>query len=169
MLCILLQSGTLSAWTEIQTIAESVAAIGIVFTLFYSLWSFHRTLRDSYYAELDRVYFELLKITLERPWLMDFATAPDPGRQREYDAYAFMVWNFMETIVDRCAGNKTLRSTWYPIIAAENALHRKWFDLPENRCKFKQDFCRFIEKHYPVIQERAADNPGRSGAGSGKG
>src|SRR6266700_2783349 len=92
------------AWTKVEVIAEATAAVGIVFTLFYSVWSFTRTLRDSYYAELDRVYFELLKIALEQPYLADFAAMPDPSRQREYDAYAFMVWNFLETVFDRCQG-----------------------------------------------------------------
>lgn len=149
MLCILLQLQTVTGWTKLQAIAEAVAAIGIVFTLFYSLWNFTRTLRDSYYAELDRVYLELLKIALERPYLLDFATAPNPSKQREYDAYAFMVWNFLETIVDRCQGKKDLCDTWYPVVGAENALHRKWFDLPENRRKFKQGFINFVEKRYP--------------------
>src|SRR5215469_7760302 len=149
MVCILLESQIVSGWTEVQAVAESLAAVGIVFTLFYSLWSFTRTLRDGYYAELDRVYLELLKIALERPYLLDFPTAPDPSKQREYDTYAFMVWNFLETIVDRCGGNKKLCETWYPVVAAENTLHRKWFDLPENRSKFKQGFINFVEKRYP--------------------
>ena|SRR5262245_47900658 len=146
---ILLQAQSVSGWTEAQAIAESVAAIGIVFTLFYSLWSFTKTLRNGYYAELDRVYLELLKIALERPYLLDFAIAPDPRKKREYDTYAFMVWNFLETIADRCGTNKDLCDTWYPVIAAENALHRTWFDLPENRSKFKQEFINFVEKRYP--------------------
>ena len=149
MMFMLLDSQVVSGWTKAQVIAEAAAAIGIVFTLFYSLWSFTRTLRDSYYAELDRVYLELLKIALERPYLLDFPATPDATRQREYDAYAFMVWNFLETIVDRCGGNKALCETWYPIIDAENAVHRKWFDLPENRTKFKQAFIHFIERRYP--------------------
>jgi len=66
MTCILLESQTLSTWTKVQVIADVAAAIGIVFTLFYSLWSFTTALRDGYYAELNRVYFELLKISLER-------------------------------------------------------------------------------------------------------
>ena len=152
MFCVLLQSQAISVWTEIQAIAEAAAAIGIVFTLFYSVWSFTRALRDSYYSELDRVYFELLKIALERPWLLDFPATADPGRQREYDAYAFMVWNFVETIFDRCQGwgKKRLRETWYPVIKAENDLHRKWFDLPVNRSKFKPHFCTFMEQQYPT-------------------
>lgn len=150
MTCIFLQSSALTGWTKAQIIAEIVTAISIVITLFYSLWSFTRTLRDGYYAELDRVYFELLKIALERPYLIDFPAAPDPGRQREYDAYAFMVWNFIETVFDRCrgSGKKHLRATWYPVVASENALHREWFN--KNRARFKQPFCSFIEQEYPA-------------------
>jgi hypothetical protein len=48
-------------------------------------------------------------------------------RQREYDAYAFMVWNFLETIHDRCDEHPELLNTWAPIIAAENEYHRGWF------------------------------------------
>lgn len=160
MAFILLQSQAVSIWTEIQAIAETAAAVGIVFTLFYTAWSFTRALSDGYYAELDRVYFELLKIALERPWLLDFPATSDPSRQREYDAYAFMVWNFVETIYDRCQGwgKKRLRDTWYPVIKAENDLHRKWFDLPVNRSKFKPNFCRFIEQQYPVAISQAVKN-----------
>ena len=147
MSCILLEM--VSGWAKAQVIVDAVAAVGVVLTLLYSVRNFTQTLRDSYYAELDRVYLELLKIALEKPYLLDFATAPDPNKQREYDTYAFMVWNFLETIVDRCQGNKQLVATWYPIIAAENALHRNWFDLPVNRSKFKQGFIAFIEKQYP--------------------
>ena len=150
----------MTAWEKAAVIADSAAALGIVLTLFYSIWSFRTTLRDSYYAELDRVYFELLKIGLERPELMDLATAPspDPSKAREYDAYAFMVWNFVETVVDRCQGwtKRRLRDTWYPVIAAENARHRAWFNVPQNRRKFKEPFCRFIDTHYPTPTSEAS-------------
>jgi hypothetical protein len=142
-------------WEKAGVIAEAMGSIGIMFTLFYSVWSFTRTLRDAYYAELDRVYFELLKIGLERPDLLSFSASPDPAKATEYGAYAFMVWNFIETIFDRCQGwtKRRLRETWYPIIDAENVLHRGWFDLPANRRRFKQRFVRFVEARYPSPSE----------------
>ena len=145
-------SAVMMTWSKAGVIAEALGSIGIVFTLFYSVWSFKTTLRDAYYAEIDRVYFELLKIGLERPELLTYPTSPDPAKASQYGAYAFMVWNFVETIFDRCQGwsKRRLRETWYPIIAAENALHRAWFELPDNRRRFKQRFVRFIEKQYPV-------------------
>src|SRR6266699_3392761 len=87
----------MSAWEKAAVIADSAAALGIVLTLFYSIWSFRTTLRDSYYAELDRVYFDLLRIGLEHPELLDFPASRDPGKAREYDAYAFIVSNLVAT------------------------------------------------------------------------
>jgi hypothetical protein len=143
---------SMNAWTQAEVVAESVGAIAIVFTLFYSVWSFRTTLRDSYYAELDRVYFELLKIGLERPYLLDDPRSLDGARVREYDAYAFMVWNFVETVFDRCQGwsKRRLRDTWYPVIATETGRHRAWFERPENRAKFKAPFCHFVDSNYPL-------------------
>jgi hypothetical protein len=139
-------------WSKAGVLAEALGSIGIMCTLFYSVWSFTRTLRDAYYAELDRVYFELLKIGLERPELLSYPASPDPANAGPYGAYAFMVWNFIETIFDRCQGwsKRRLRETWFPIIAAENDLHRAWFEQPENRRRFKPRFVRFIETQYPA-------------------
>jgi hypothetical protein len=156
-------AAVMMTWSKAGVIAEALGSIGIVFTLFYSVWSFTTTLRDAYYAELDRVYFELLKIGLERPELLSYPAAPDPAKAGQYGAYAFMVWNFLETIFDRCQGRskRRLRETWFPIIAAENALHRAWFELPENRRRFKQRFVRFIEAQYPATgAERLAPADG---------
>ncbi len=148
-------AAVMMTWSKAGVIAEALGSIGIVCTLFYSVWSFKTTLRDAYYAEIDRVYFELLKIGLEKPELLTYPISPasaDPAKANQYGAYAFMVWNFVETIFDRCQGwsKRRLRETWYPIIASENALHRAWFEQPDNRRRFKRRFVRFIEKQYPV-------------------
>ena len=137
-------------WTKVQVIVEGLAAVGIILTLLYSLWSFTRSLRASYYAELDRMYFDLLQIAMERPYLLNFAEASNKQQQQEYEIYAFMIWNFLETVYDRCHQHKQLRDTWYPIISAENILHRKWFEEAVNRTRFKQAFVAFIEKQYPA-------------------
>jgi hypothetical protein len=166
-------AAVMMTWSKAGVIAEALGSIGIVFTLFYSVWSFTTTLRDAYYAELDRVYFELLKIGLERPELLSYSTAPaspDPAKAGQYGAYAFMVWNFLETIFDRCQGwsKRRLRETWFPIIAAENELHRGWFELPDNRRRFKQRFVRFIEAEYPV-PNAARPSPGDRATAPGAG
>jgi hypothetical protein len=151
-------------WNRVGAIATALGSLGIVLTLFYSAYSFKAALREGYYAELDRLYFELLKLGLERPYLRSSAPPTDPTKASEYGVYAFMMWNFLETVVDRCdnSSSPTLRETWYPIVATESALHRAWFDMPENRRKFKDRFCHFIDTRYPsnVARPRTAEASG---------
>jgi hypothetical protein len=157
MMCFL--EGSIKGWTQPEVIAQEVLAITTLLTLVYFLWSFKKTLGDTYYAALDTMYFDLLKIAVERPYLMDPASLKDDGeKQKQYDAYAFMVWNFVETIFDRCGTDKQLCATWYPVVDTEAARHRQWFDRPANRGKFKQSFKDFIEKRYP--QPRIESQPG---------
>lgn len=56
----------------------------------------------------------------------------------KYEIYAFISWNFCETIFDK--GDVELMKTWSVVIDTENSLHRKWFDNPENTNKFKESF-----------------------------
>ena len=69
-------SAVMLTWSKAGVISEALGSIGIICTLLYSVWSFTTTLRDAYYAELDRVYFELLKIGLEKPELLSYPTSP---------------------------------------------------------------------------------------------
>ncbi|MDZ4081712.1 MAG: hypothetical protein U1E10_02155, partial [Bdellovibrionales bacterium] len=62
------------------------------------------------------------------------------------DLYAFMVWNFIETIVDRCQNNKALSETWSPIILVEAKKHYAWFVKPENKDKFKESFRNYVSE-----------------------
>lgn len=108
----------------------------------------------AFYSELDRFYADLLKIAIEHPHLRtparlqrdvealhaDYDPYPDlpvatseqraekDRRVAQYDAYAFLVWNFLETIHDRCQEYpEQLLETWATIVAAENRVHRGWF------------------------------------------
>ena len=113
-------------------------------------------LQSNHYSELDHFYADILKIGIEKPHLRspkpiasdeeamfgDYRPyAPekdDDGTMAEqYDAYAFLVWNFLETIHDRCHEDESLRGTWKPVIAAENRIHRGWF-LAEMRNEYKR-------------------------------
>jgi hypothetical protein len=151
-----------------QEVAAMAGNVGLLLTLIFAISSFRTTLRDSYYAELDRIYFDLLQIALEHPELLDYATSPDPGKTREYDAYAFMVWNFVETVYDRSRGwsKRRLRETWYPVIETEAERHRAWFDEPRNRRKFKTRFCDFIDETFPVPSSRGAAAEGSRRGGN---
>ena len=143
----ILSSPTL--WLAIGTILQGVAAIIAFSALRYSMTTFSKSLTVSNYSEMDRMYFDLLKTAVEKPHLINPKAIRTGEQQREYDTYAFMVWNFLETIYDRCHGVEELCVTWYPVIDAENRRHRKWFDDPENRPKFKEGFHKFINERFP--------------------
>lgn len=107
---------------------------------------------DAHYAEIDDAYFRLLQMRVDRPHLAEPEICLERAEWREsYNQYAFMVWNFLETIYDRFYEKPQCephRRTWQPIIENEGSLHLAWFSRPENggpiRGKFKKEFVDFI-------------------------
>lgn len=127
-------------------------------------------MRSSHYSELDNMFKEILLIAIEKPYLRDKAKIADfvvylgskldppvngppdwekanletfKNQAAQYDMYAFIVFNFLETIHDRCYDTINLRKrldeslvgTWENIIASEHKLHEQWFDLELNLCR----------------------------------
>lgn len=76
-----------------------------------------RTLTDTRYDAMDRVYFELLRSKREHP-------IKDPND----DPFPLMVWNFVETIIDKCDNDESgeLMKTWGPLVSAESCNHAAW-------------------------------------------
>jgi hypothetical protein len=144
-------------WIAVGSVLQGVAAIIAYSALRYSVTTFTKTLAVSNYTELDRMYFDLLKTAVEKPHLVNPEAVRNVDQQREYDTYAFMVWNVMESIYDRCHGDDELCETWYPAIDTEELRHGKWLDDPKNQTRFKHRFCRFIEKRYK--KHKGHDHP----------
>jgi len=143
-------------YSDIVSICAFVATVTIaVFSVIPNLRSMAESSRSSHYSELDNMYLQLLTLALERPFLR----TPEAvvGVQRaQYETYAFMVWNFIETIHDRCSGDPHLRCTWGPVIAAEFIVHQNWFfkeTVPyraEDSPKFCLQFCDFIWRSFTL-------------------
>lgn len=113
------------------------------------------------YTEIDQMYLSLLSMAIERPYLLEPAGITDPMHRLQYDTYAYAVWNFLETIFDRCRTDPVLRTTWYPVLAFERRRHRAWFEAPVNQPKFRQAFRDFVESEAYLrwcdgLQPRAA-------------
>ena len=118
-----------------------------------SVESIARTANSAHYAQLDTMYLGILQMGVDKPWLRRPKELP-PEREAEYSSYAYIVWNFLETVRDRCADDEILRSIWGPVIAHEAALHRDWFNsetlhyrdrpLP----KFRVEFVDFIWQRF---------------------
>ncbi len=154
----------LSRWNdEIVAGANLIIAFGTVVLAFGIPWSIalsRRDQRDTFYATLDRTYFEIQKTMIEHPHLI----VPNPvGKTAEqivqYDAFAFMTWNFVESIYDYAiAGeDEELRQTWECVLLHEARLHGAWFNEPRNRSKFKVKFRQWVERMGCCHEEGAPD------------
>ncbi|HEX8624166.1 MAG TPA: hypothetical protein VF782_03720 [Allosphingosinicella sp.] len=111
------------------------------------------TSRSAHYSQLDAMYLEILKMAVDKPYLRRPEKLP-PERRQEYDSYAFIVWNFLETVRDRCEDDQTLKDIWAPVIATEHELHRAWFYAEttpyweKEAPKFRLPFAHFIWRHF---------------------
>lgn len=133
--------------TILQAIGTIVLAVGVP----WSIRVAGREERFSFYATLDRTYFEIQKLIVEFPHLAQTDPAgKSPEQVVQYNAFAFNMWNFLEAIEDYSGGNAFLSETWGCIVAYEANLHAEWFRKPENCKKFKPAFCNCIKEKYKI-------------------
>ena len=133
-------------WTALSSIMGVVATTMAIFALLYSMRRYRKTMQIVHYGEIDKMYFEILKEALSKPHLVQQDSVRDANQTIEYNIYAFIVWNFLESIYDRCMLDFELKKTWFPIIEAERKVHVKWIKEEANRTKFKVEFLKFIDR-----------------------
>lgn len=128
---------------DLAPVLISIAALA------FSLWVYHKTKRKEAYTVFDTMYFELLTVAMEHPdfrnpkMTMAYRDNLSGKEMAQYQIYAFMCWNFCETVVDQC--DEDLLRTWNVVLHIENELHRTWFDEAENHNKFKTDFREYVK------------------------
>jgi len=135
---------------EVLAIANIFIAIGTIILAFgipYAIIDAGRKQRDTFYATMDRAYFDIQKLVIDNPHLSQTGLVDKSAQQIiQYDAFAFIVWNFIESIYDYSKEEKALAETWECILKHESALHAEWFRRPENRTKFKKPFIDYIDR-----------------------
>jgi hypothetical protein len=135
---------------EILAVANFFIAFGTIVLAAGIPWSIGLSRRDErnrFYATLDQTYFEIQKMVVDQPHLCQTNLASKTTDQiLQYDAFAFMSWNFIESIYDYAimGEDENLRKTWECILHYEAKLHRTWFMEPRNAVKFKRDFRDWI-------------------------
>jgi hypothetical protein len=138
----------------IEVIADMAASLLAAVAIVLSVWIYYKIRREKAYENFDITYLDLLKIAMDYPMFRDANVTLNYNEELEgellirYKIYAFMCWNFCETIVDR--GDKNLLETWNVVIETENKLHRRWFDEYENHDKFKASFRKYINQKLPT-------------------
>jgi hypothetical protein len=132
-------------WVNGLTLAASLIAV------FFSLWSFAKTRRDSLYQDIDALYLEVLRLGIEYPGFRNpqktrhYKEKFNDDERHGYETYAYLVWNICETIADR-REDKELFNTWCPVVVAEDRLHGTWLDDADNHHCFKPEFVDFVHK-----------------------
>lgn len=111
--------------------------------------------QNHFYAQLDNIYMDIQKIIIEHPHLANPNGSRTPDKEVQYQAFAFIVWNFIESIYDytgalkpsdsRSEQENQLLETWGCILRYEGTLHSTWFLKPENKKKFKAKFYDYMK------------------------
>ena len=121
----------------------------------FSIFTYRRSRRERFYADIDSMYLGILKIGIDHPEFVNpknttdyMKRFKDENELLRYETYAYIVWNLCETIYDR--RDDDLFNTWRTVIVAENKLHRKWLDDPENHHKFKGEFLKYVQHEFPL-------------------
>ena len=136
---------------------ETLTIIFASITFLFSGYKYLTTRRAEAYSSFDDTYSKLLEFAFQFPKFRDKKLTSEFRKHFhgddliKYQTYAFMCWNFCETIYDIKSdllnlSQKSIFNTWVVVIAAENDLHRSWFDEIENEKKFKREFRDYIQK-----------------------
>ena len=130
----------------VDSLSAILAAVAIL--LYIIFWYKEKT--STNYDIFDSLYLDLLKTGLEFPSFRNknetiiYQEKFQGNELIQYDIYAYISWNFIETILDK--GDDNLMVTWLPAIKLEASLHEKWFFQPENQLKFKPLFIEQVKK-----------------------
>ena len=136
--------------TIIALISAIIAVLSVVFSVVLSLSDRGK---DDYLA-IDEQYKDILKEGMKNPTLRDpkmccnYDSYKETDREfyLKYNTYAYIVWNFLETIFDFSHDNKEKHRRLYeiflPAIIEENKLHYRWFRL--NNYLFEENFQDFV-------------------------
>ena len=143
-------------------LTKTIITISIsVVSLFISILSYIMNKKRTGYLEVDKQYYNLLNISINNPKLRNIKYTANYYEYKEKDeefyhkycTYAFMVWNFIETIYDVSKTKKAfsyIDNVWLPIILEENKLHYAWFT--RNKRLFRGEFVEFIKNKINQVQ-----------------
>ena len=128
----------------VNLIVSSISTIlaGVAILLYIIMWNKEK--ENANYDIFDTTYLEILKTGMEYPkfrnpnYTKNYKNADDENEIIRYELYAFICWNFCETIIDK--GDSALLETWGVAIEVEKSLHETWFNAEENKSKFKASF-----------------------------
>jgi ribosomal protein S18 acetylase RimI-like enzyme len=135
-----------SVLSLLTSMVLSIAAVAV------SLYTLQKQTLEHSYSDIDKAYARILELAIATPALRDWQQTTTYFRKPHHDAYriqyesyAYLCWNLIETIYDRQADQRArlgVSATWLPVVIEESRLHYHWFC--RNTRLFKDEFHRFI-------------------------
>lgn len=138
---------TEATWAAVTAIATCVLTLATIALAVGVPWSMHVSRVDAqnrFYAQLDGIYMHIQGLIIQMPHLASAEASRTSEQAIQYDAFAFIVWNFVESIYDYSRQDESVLETWKCIFLLESRLHREWFDRPDSRLRFKASFVNCI-------------------------
>lgn len=140
-------------WNFIST---AIAILSLIISIILTV---NAKKRESYFT-IDNQYKELLDLGLQYPKLRNPIISAnyhklkdsDPDTFNQYQSYAYMIWNFLESIYDFASSSKksSLFNTWGPVLYEENKIHFKWF--LDHKYLFKDSFQKFVLEYLNELE-----------------
>lgn len=128
---------------------DSLSTILAALAIFLYIYFWIKDKTSSNYDVFDTLYLDILKTGMDNPSFRNptkttnYKVVFTEDELIKYEIYAFLTWNFIETIFDK--SDKTLLETWIPAIKLESSLHSNWIHEPENKSKYKASFLVFVD------------------------
>lgn len=126
----------------VDYIAIAVSFVAIL----VSVYTFNKTSFFNKYQQVDEMYMSILKIGIEHPAFRDASKTKNyeenfyDDEKIKYENYAYIVWNFCETLHDRDFSED---ETWKGALKYENNLHSDWFNK-NSKNLYKEKFIKYI-------------------------
>jgi hypothetical protein len=139
----------------VDYIAIAVSFVAIL----VSLYTFKKTSFFNKYQQVDEMYMSILKIGIEHPVFRDASKTKNyeenfyDDEKIKYENYAYIVWNFCETLYDREFSED---ETWKGALKYENDLHSDWFNK-NSKNLYKEKFIKYIYKKFDYNKNTMED------------
>ena len=122
----------------------SLCALGFSFTTWRTDFAATR------YDEADQRLSEIHRLEIEHPefrnpeYCAKAATNPDPNIRYSYDAFACIIWNYIEAMYDRFNEKELRQSSHYFAMRSLSTLHKEWALLEENKADYAPELFKFL-------------------------
>ena len=121
-----------------------------VVAFWVSLWTWYRLYQNTKYDVADKLLQEILKIELDYPEYGDTALCEallsdqDQIKRLRYDAFASIVWNYLETLYDKYGSRKLEKSPFISSMRCHAARHRAWLLSNDNLSYYNKGLVKLL-------------------------